>query len=108
MATPKILKILNKSLIITIIVTALSFIIPIIPCQTSPITAELNYKWGLCKIPNPFGKQLIGISQKFYGANTELLAGFIIQFLVIFLIVTIIFLSIRKKTAKILDLTNKK
>jgi len=108
MATPKILRVLNKSLIITVIVTALSFIFPLVPCKTSPVIAEPIYEWGICKLPNPFGQPIIGISQKFYGTSAEPLTGLAIHFIIIFAIVTLIFLLIRRKAGKVLDLTKKK
>jgi len=108
MVTSKTLRILNKSLIITIIVVILSFILPLVPCKTSPVIAELKYEWGICRLPNPFGEPIVGISQQFYGANTEPLAGLIIQFLITFIIIIVIFMLFRKKAAKVLDLTSKK
>jgi len=104
---PKILQTLNKSLIIAFIVVVLSFFIPIVPCTKSPVIAEPKYSLGICKLPNPFGEQIVGISQKFYGISTEPLTGLIIQFLIVFTIFTIFFMLFRRKAAKILDLTRK-
>jgi len=103
----KILQILNKSLIIAFIVAVISFLIPIVPCTKSPVIAEPIYKWSMCKLPNPFGEQIVGISKKFYGISTEPLTGLIIQFLIVFIIFTLIFMLSRRKAAKVLDLTRK-
>ena len=107
MTTPRILRVLNKSLIIATIVSVLSFVIPIVPCKTSPVIAKPIYKWSMCKLPNPLGEQILGISKNFYGISTEPLTGLIIQFLIVFIIFTIIFILFRRKAAKILDLTRK-
>lgn len=108
METPKTLKVLNKSLIIAVAVIILSFILPIVPCKTAPVVADPTYTWSMCKLPNPFSEQLLGVSQKFWANSTEPLAGLIIQFLVVFIIVTIIFMLVRRKAAKVLDLTHKR
>jgi len=104
---PKILQTLNKSLIIALIVVAISFLIPIVPCTKSLVIAEPKYSLGMCKLPNLFGEQVVGISQKFHGISTEPLTGLVIQFLIVFIIFTIIFILFRKKSVKILDLTKK-
>lgn len=104
----KILRVLNKALIIAIAVTLISFIIPIVPCQTTNLTEDPIYTWGLCKLPNPFQNTNTGISTNYYSISTESLGGFIIHFLIIFIITSLILISIRKKAAKVLDLTNKK
>jgi hypothetical protein len=106
MEFPKTLKILNKSLIIAVIFVILSFVIPLVPCKTSQ-TASAIYNLSLCKLPNPFVLPS-EISQKFWMNFSEPLAGLIIQFLVVFIIFTIIFLAIRRNAAKILDFTHKK
>lgn len=108
MQTSKTLRILNKSLIIAVAITLLSFILPIVPCKTSPVIEAPAYAWGLCKLPNPFGEQLLGVSTKYWAGSTEPLSGLIIQFLISFVIFTIIFMLVRKKAAKILDLTHKR
>lgn len=103
----RIIRVLNKSLIIAFIVCILSFIFKIVPCTKSPVIAEPQYNLGICKLPNPFGEQIVGISQKFYGISTEPLTGLIIQFLIVFIIFTIIFMLFRRKAVKVLDLTRK-
>lgn len=105
MKEPKILKVLNTSLIIASILVLISFLIPIVPCKTASLSADITYSWGVCKIQNPFVDQITGTSQKFYGAYTEPLAGFIIQFGVLFIISTLIFLGSKKKHKQVLDLT---
>jgi len=91
MKSQKSLKILNKSLIIAVAISVLSFIFPIIPCKTSPVVATPTYVWGMCKLPNPFKESLVGLSTKFWASSTEPLAGLVIQFLVSFVVFTIIF-----------------
>jgi len=108
MTNTKTLRVLNKALIIAIAITIISFIIPIVPCQTAPVVAEPIYEWGLCRLPNPLGNPTLGISTEYYGSQTDSLAGFIMHFAIIFIITTIILFSLRSKAAKILDLTNKK
>lgn len=104
--TLEIQKILNKGLIAGLAVSALSFVLKIVPCTTSPVIAELKYSWSSCKLPNPFGEQIVGLSQKFYGAFTDPMAGLIIQFIIAFAVFVTIFTLFHKiKNKKILDLT---
>jgi len=49
----------------------------------------------------------VGISTKYYGINPQPIAGLIVQFLAVFIIYVAIFLGIRKKAGKVLDLTKK-
>lgn len=107
METLKTLKILNKAIIAGLIITVLSFIISIVPCKTAPMIAEPIYKWGFCKLPNPFASPLLGISNKFYNLSTEIGAGIVLQFIITTAIFLMFFLLIRKKAAKVLDLTAK-
>ena len=106
--TPNITKLFTRATIIAVIVVALSFFLPIVPCTKSPVVAEPTYKLNLCKLPNPFGEQIVGISTRYYGINTQPIAGLILQFLAFFIIFILIFLTIRKKAGKVLDLTKKK
>lgn len=107
MALPKIIRVLNKGLIIGIIVSALSFFLKIVPCKTAPVIAEPEYKFAMCKLPNPFSEPLIGISQKFYGFSADPMAGLILQFIISTALFTLIFLLFRRKAGKVLDLTRK-
>ena len=107
METPRILRVLNKSLIIAVAVSILSFIFPIIPCKTAPVVAEPVYAWSLCKLPNPFGEQLIGLSIKYWATAASPLSGLVLEFLIVFVLFTIIFLLFRRKAAKVLDLTRR-
>jgi len=108
MENPKILRVLNKALIIAIAITIISFLIPIVPCKTAAVVADPVYEWGLCRLPNPLGEQIVGISTKYYGSTTDSLAGFLTHFIVVYAIIIAILLLIRKKAGNILDLTNKK
>jgi len=99
---------MNKSLIIAVAITILSFVLPIVPCKTAAVIENPTYTWGMCKLPNPFGEQVVGLSTKFLTGSTEPLAGLIIQSLVSFIVFVLIFMLVRKKTTKILDLTDKK
>lgn len=103
-----LLRTLNKGLIGGLIVSAISFFFPIIPCTKSQVIAELKYEFGLCKLPNPFGENLVGISQKFYNYSTDPLAGLIMQFIVSVLLITLIFRLFKRKKQKVLDLTRNK
>ena len=104
----EIQKILNKGLITGLAVSALSFFLKIVPCTSSPVIAEPIYSWGSCKLPNPFGEQLVGMSYKFYGAFVDPMAGLIIQFIIAFAIFTVFFTFLHKRKKKrVLDLTGK-
>jgi len=100
MTTPKILRILNKGVIVATIVSALSFVFPLIPC-----TKEKGI--SICQLPSPL-KELPELASKYYSVSTNPLAGIVLQFLVVLFIFTIIFMSFRRKAGKVLDLTNKK
>jgi len=106
MQTPKYLKILNKAVIFGIVVSAVSFVIPLIPCKKAPVIVDPVYAWGMCKLANPF-QQLVGLSQKFYNISTDNTAGLILQFLVATAVFMIAFTLFRKRAGKILDLTTK-
>ncbi|MDD5191756.1 MAG: hypothetical protein PHH54_05300 [Candidatus Nanoarchaeia archaeon] len=108
METPRILKVLNKSLIIAVAIAILSFIFPIVPCKIAPVVATPVYAWSMCKLPNPFAQQLVGVSTKYWAISTEALSGLVIQFLIILVLFTIIFMLFRRKSAKVLDLTRKR
>ena len=105
--TPNITKLFTRATIIAVIVVALSFFLPIVPCTKSTVIAEPIYKLGICKLPNPFIEQVVGISTRYYGINTQPIAGLILQFIAAFVIFTLIFLGARKKAGKVLDLTKK-
>ena len=97
----KITKILNYGIIAGVLVGALSFFLKIIPCTTSPVIAEPKYSWGLCKLPNPFGEQIVGISNKFYGLSTDPLAALVFIFLSTLLIVFLALSIIKKNKGKV-------
>ena len=99
MTTPKILRILNKGAVAGLVITALSFFIPLTPCKQ-----EAGFK--LCTLPNPF-KSMPEVIPQYYGFSNNPLTGAVLQFLIPALILTLIYLTVRKKTAKVLDLTNK-
>ena len=106
MQTPKYLKILNKAVIFGIVVSAISFVIPLIPCKKAPVIPDAVYTWSMCRLANPF-QQLVGISQKFYNISTDNSAGLILQFLIATALFMIAFTLFRKRAAKVLDLTTK-
>jgi len=104
----QIQKILSKGLLAGMIVVILSFLLPLVPCTKAAVVATPEYKLGMCKFMNPFGEPIVGLSQKFYGAYTDPMAGLIIQFIVGFAIFAVLFLFLHKKRKKkIIDLTNK-
>ncbi|MEK7203162.1 MAG: hypothetical protein AAB653_02490 [Patescibacteria group bacterium] len=107
METPRILRVLNKSLIIAVAVSILSFIFPIIPCKTAPVIATPVYSWSMCKLPNPFGDQIAGSLTKYWTISTNSLTGLVLEFLIVFVLFTIIFMLFRRKAAKVLDLTRR-
>ncbi|MFA7708016.1 MAG: hypothetical protein WCX73_03635 [Candidatus Pacearchaeota archaeon] len=108
MEKPKILGDLNKSTIIAVILTIVSFIFPIVPCKVAPVIATPVYAWSMCKLPNPFSQNLLGISTKFWANSTEPMTGLVLQFLIVFILTTIIFMILKRKSTKVLDLTHKK
>jgi hypothetical protein len=108
METPKILKVLNKGVILAVAVSLLSFIFPLLPCKTSAVVAHPVYSWGMCKLPNPFGEPLVGLSTKYLAVYTEPLAGLAAEFLIVFVLSIVIFMLLKRKATKILDLTHKR
>jgi len=103
----KLIKIFNKAIIAAVIVSAISFFANIVPCSKAPVVAEPEYALGFCKLPNPWGEQLVGISEKFYTIASDPLAGLILQFLVVLIVVMIILSAFKRKQRKIIDLTRK-
>jgi len=101
------MKILNKSAIVGLAVTAISFIVPFVPCTKSPVIAEPKYAFSMCRLPNPFTEPLVGVSTKYYSIFTDSLAGAVLQFIIPTLIFTLIFVAFRKKAEKVLDLSKK-
>jgi len=104
----KITKILNYGIIAAVVVSTLSFFIKLIPCKTAPVIAKPEYKWAFCKLPNPFGEQLVGTSTKFFGLSTDPLAALIFLFLAVLLVVFVILSITKKKQGKVVDFTEKK
>ncbi|MFA5173899.1 MAG: hypothetical protein WC438_01835 [Candidatus Pacearchaeota archaeon] len=108
MKNMKITKILNYAIIIAVALSALSFFIGIIPCKTAPVIANPEYSWSMCKLPNPFGEPLLGVSNQYFGMSTDPLATLITTFLLVMVIVFVIFMLITKREGKVIDLTTKK
>lgn len=104
----KLIRTFNKAIIAAVIVSVISFFVSIVPCSKAPVVAEPEYKFSLCKLPNPFSEQLVGISEKFYTVTTDPLAGLILQFLAAFLVVMILLSIFKRKQRKIVDLTKNK
>lgn len=100
MDTPKFIKILNKGVIAAVIVSALSFFITLVPCQRESGI-------GICRLPNPF-QDLPANLPKYYFSSTNPLTGLVMQFILILLIFIAIFMFFRKKSRKVLDLTEKR
>jgi hypothetical protein len=105
--TPNITKLFTRATIIAVIVIALSFILPIVPCTKTTSLAEAPFKPGICRLPNPFLEATPEFQIRYYGTNAQPIAGLIFQFIAAFIIFTLIFLGIRKKAVKVLDLTKK-
>ena len=103
----KLIKIFNKAIIAAVVVSAISFFANIVPCTKAPVVAEPEYAFGFCRLPNPFGEQLVGISEKFYTLTPNPLAGLVLQFLAIFVIAVILLSLFKRKQRKIMDLTKK-
>ena len=99
----KIAKTLNQGIIAAVIVSALSFFLPIIPCKKDSALT-------LCNLPNPFSNQTATTTVKlteYYGLSTGPLAGLVLTFLAVVLIVLLLFTLIKKKKGKVMDLTKK-
>ena len=99
MKTPKILRILNKGAIAGLVVTTLSFFIPLVPCK-----GEAGF--SMCLLPNPFVSMSETLTQ-YYSYSNNPLTGAVLQFLIPAIIFTGIFMLLRKKAGNVLDLTNK-
>ena len=100
MTKPKILKILNNGMIAGILVSALSFIVPLIPCKK-------EQGLSLCKLPNPTSN-LPDSLPKFYNISTNPLTGLVFQFIIVLIVFSLLFLLLKRKESKILDLTKNK
>ena len=103
----RLIKTFNKAIIAAVVVSAISFFVSIVPCSKAPVVAEPEYTFSLCKLPNPFGNPLLGISEKFYTITTNPLAGLILQFLAVFVVIMILLSIFKRKQRKIIDLTRK-
>jgi len=90
MAKSKTLNILNKGAITGLVVTALSFALPLVPCKQ-----EAGFK--LCQLPNPF-KNLAESATNYYGISNNPLTGAIMQFIIPAVIIAGIFFLIGKKS----------
>jgi|SRR3989344_3556334 len=104
MVMPKFVRILNKGLIAGAIVSTLGFFIKSIPCR---IITKDSSSLGICQLPSIFKDLSASLPNYYFGISNNPLTGLILQFLLIFFIVTIFFLFFRKNATKILDLTNK-
>jgi len=98
---PKTRKIIKISIILGLIITLLSFFLPIIPCKTTET-------FSLCVLPNPFQNLPSALTSSFYGISNNPLTGFFLQFLIPFAIVLIISKLFRRSSDKIIDLTKTK
>jgi len=103
----KLIKILNYGVVAGVIVSALSFFLPIVPCSRAPVVANPEYSLAMCKLPNPFGETIVGISQKFYTFSTDPLVALIFTFLIVLIAVFLFFTLVKKKQGKVVDLTHK-
>ncbi len=92
-------KLVLKGLIIGLIVSALSFIVTLVPC-----TKETGL--GLCKLPSPIS-DLPETAQRFYGISNNPITGLILQTFIPIIIVMVIPLILKKKPQKIIDFTRK-
>lgn len=102
---PNLLKLFSRAVLVGTIITATSFFINLVPCKI-PNTTRDSLKFSLCRLPNPL-QNLSDLTTQFYGFSNNPLTGLSLQFLIPFVIFLLIFLSLRKKTGRILDLTKK-
>ncbi len=77
-------------------VTALSFLINLVPCTGQ----------GLCRLPNPFSN-LVDTVSEYYGLSNNPITGLALQFLVPAILVIAVLVLIKKKPNKIVDFTKK-
>lgn len=103
MTKSKIIKILNNGMILAVVVSTLSFFIKIVPCKFSSNNAMT---FGLCKLPNPF-LDLEQLTTIYYGVSNNPMIGITLQFLITLFLFSIIFLFLKKRNKKVLDLTIK-
>lgn len=99
MIKARIVKTINKGIMIGVIIVALSFLISLVPC-----IKEAGF--GVCKLPNPFGN-ILTLNDKYYGISNNPLTGLILQFLIPFVLVILILLGSKKKGEKVVDFTKK-
>ncbi len=104
MTKPKIIKILNIGLVTAVLVSALSFFIKLVPCKFN--TAKVT-GFGLCKLPSIF-ENIPELSNNYYGISNNPLAGLVLQFVLAIIIIVVVLSLFKRKTSKILDLTNKR
>ncbi len=103
-------KLLNKGFIFALIVSALSFFINIVPCNTTLGSFISN---GFCKLPNPFQDLPSPLPEnKFYLISTNPLTGLVMQFLFSAIAFLAIYYYIKRKSfgkrkSKVVDFTKK-
>ncbi len=101
----KTLRIFNKALIVGIVVSVVSFFFRITPCtKLADAGNSSKAAIGLCDLPSPF-ESLPTITSKYYNISNNPITGLILQFLIPAAIFILIFLLVRRKTGKVLDLT---
>lgn len=105
----EIFKILNKALVFAVIITSLSFLINIVPCQVG-FNDFIND--GFCKLPNPFKELNSEATSQFYWTSTNPLTGLVLQFLVSLILFSIVYIIIKRKSLsrkkqKVIDFTKK-
>lgn len=94
MAKPKIIRVLNIGLLIAVVVSALSFLIKIVPCRFTTTEAT---GFGLCRLPSIFSN-ISELSHNYYGISNNPLTGLVFQFIIIFIIVSVVFYLFRRRT----------
>jgi hypothetical protein len=92
MEKPKMLKVLNRGAMTGLVVTLLSFIIPLVPCK-----GESGFT--TCLLPNPF-KNMPEVVSNYYGYSNNPLTGAALQFIIPAGIFILIFMVFKKKKSK--------
>ena len=97
METPRTLKIMNKAAILGLVITFISFIIPLVPCK-----GETGF--SLCPLPNPFAN-VPEITNQYYGYSNNPLTGATLQFLIPTAAFMLIFMLTKKRKKEYKDLS---
>jgi len=102
---PRFVRVLNKGLIAGVLVGALGFFIKSVPCRITP-TSSISL--SICKLPSIIEDLPANSTNVYYGISNNPATGLVFQIIAVTAIVSLVLMILRKKAARVLDLTNKK